>query len=131
MNYTLIEGDGSLKITARSLAHAKRRARRWVADSYDPDFGETIWADVRIMHRGECVEDVEVQIDPDAPKCNPVRARHTWQQIHLSGHGGGVLIIDRCARCGYERTTDTYAQRPDNGVQGYRTVEYRHAGTSI
>lgn len=41
------------------------------------------------------------------------------------GNGGGVIITEVCRHCGCYRVTDTWAQRPDNGMQGLTSVEYR------
>jgi hypothetical protein len=114
--------EGSLSIRAKNLLWAKRRAWRWIQKAYEPTEGKTIWVDVQVLHWGECVEEVTVQVDPPEPKCTA--RRHAWLEQSVSGHGGGVIVVDRCEHCAVERVTDTYAQRPDNGVQGYRTVEF-------
>ena len=42
----------------------------------------------------------------------------------VHGHGGGVLITEVCRHCGCKRTTDTWAQNPETGVDGLRSVSY-------
>lgn len=75
-----------------------------------------------------------VAIDPDEPKCKRGH-EHEWcaplevvggipENPGVWGHGGGVLIHEVCRHCGWYRTTDTWATRPDNGAQGLRSVEY-------
>lgn len=41
------------------------------------------------------------------------------------GSGGGVIITEVDPVSGWYRVTDTWAQRPDTGEQGLRSVEYR------
>lgn len=40
------------------------------------------------------------------------------------GHGGGVIMTEVCCLCGCYQITDTWAQNPENGEQGLRSVEY-------
>lgn len=94
----------------------------------------TIWIDVSVR----CVETDEtesetVTLDEDEPECS--EPEHDWQQSHALfggitgnpgcwGHGGGVIISEVCPHCGCKRVTDTWAQRPDTGEQGLRSVSY-------
>ena len=45
------------------------------------------------------------------------------------GHGGGVVYHEVCAHCGALKTVDTWAQNPENGVQGLTSVRYWAPGT--
>jgi hypothetical protein len=74
-----------------------------------------------------------VALDPDEPECSG--GEHDWQSPHhilggleenpgVFGHGGGVIIEEVCMHCGCARITDTWAQNPDTGEQGLRSVEY-------
>lgn len=45
--------------------------------------------------------------------------------VYGSGSGGGVIITEVDPVSGWYRVTDTWAQRPDTGEQGLRSVEYR------
>lgn len=99
-----------------------------------PDAEGTLWIDVSVR----CVETDEkdsetVTLDEDEPECS--ESEHNWQQSHALfgglegnpgcwGHGGGVIISEVCAHCGCKRVTDTWAQRPDTGEQGLRSVSY-------
>jgi hypothetical protein len=40
------------------------------------------------------------------------------------GHGGGVTIQEVCLRCGCGKCTDTWAQDPETGEQGLRSIKY-------
>lgn len=100
----------------------------------DGDLG-TIWIDVTVR----CPETKEessakVTLEPEEPACSDERG-HDWQSPYeilgglkenpgVFGHGGGVIIRECCMRCGCGRTTDTWAQRPDTGEQGLRSVRY-------
>lgn len=67
-------------------------------------------------------ERVLVTIEPDEPACSDERG-HDWRDGEPWGHGGGVIVTDRCARCGLRRKTDTWDQASD-GEQGLTTVRY-------
>lgn len=69
------------------------------------------------------------------PPCEDGSEDHDWQAPYgivggiednpgCWGHGGGVVYHEVCMRCGLTRTTDTWAQRPDNGEQGLTAVSY-------
>lgn len=77
--------------------------------------------------------DITVSIEPEAPHC--LADEHDWQSPHsvLGGseenpgvwlHGGGAIIRECCAHCGWYRVTDTWAQRRDTGAQGLTDVRY-------
>lgn len=115
---------------------AERAAEDWVRDAsdcYDTTDG-TIWVDARVRCEatGEDTT-ITVTLDPEEPACS--EAEHDWQSPHsilggleenpgVWGHGGGVIIREVCMHCGCERTTDTWATRHDNGVQGLESVSY-------
>lgn len=42
-------------------------------------------------------------------------------------HGGGVVVREVCAVCGCYRETDSWAQRPDTGEQGLKSIAYEEA----
>ena len=127
-------------ITACSAEEALTEARDNVDRSNyssvdDEGPGGTMWIDVRVHCRetGEETSDT-VTCEPDEPEC-PDHAAHDWQNPYeilgglkdnpgVWGHGGGVICREVCVHCGCERTTDTWAQRPDNGEQGLTSVAY-------
>lgn len=98
----------------------------------------TLWIDVTV--RADETDDyyeeeasATVQLDEEEPSCSA--DAHDWQAPYeivggiqenpgVWGHGGGVIIKKCCMHCGCARVTDTWAQRPDNGVQGYESVSY-------
>lgn len=84
-----------------------------------PSWNErTVWCDI-------VCEDAKrtIQLDPDTPPCDG-SASHTWDDIHVRGHGGGVVSTQQCRTCGAMRRIDTWAQRHDNGAGPFTTVTY-------
>jgi hypothetical protein len=125
-------------IIASSLAEALEEAVAW---SQDGDYDEEArQATIYITVRAECDLTGETGTDtavlqPQKPDCVDGR-EHDWQSPHalvgglaenpgVWGHGGGVIIHEACLRCGCGRTTDTWAQRPDTGEQGFTEVSYQ------
>ena len=78
--------------------------------------------------RGRCydlaAEYVKVAIEPQEPDCNDGSA-HDYEDGIVWGHGGGVIIAERCIPCGLQRFTDTWAQCRVTGEQGLDSIEYR------
>ena len=85
---------------------------------------------------GERAEARNYEIEPPQPRCSA--SAHDWRSPHVVvgglednpgvwASGGGVEIVEVCAACGRYRETDTWAQNPDNGDQGLRSVKYREA----
>ena len=64
-----------------------------------------------------------VEIPPPEPTCPGHRA-HEWAGGSVQGHGGGVITVEECRRCGVRLTTDTWATDPETGEQGLRTIRY-------
>jgi hypothetical protein len=64
-----------------------------------------------------------VEIPPPEPTCPGHRA-HEWADGSVQGHGGGVITVETCRRCGVRLTTDTWATDPETGEQGLRTIRY-------
>ena len=73
---------------------------------------------------------MHVQVDQPEPACLKSRRPHSWGPARVSGHGAGVIETDCCGACGVRRTTDTWAQRPDTGEQGFTVVSYEAASAS-
>jgi len=108
---------------------AEEAAQAYVDDGSwgDPPYGDvtqTTWVDVWVWQPGR-EDDREchtITIEPDEPECS--EAAHEWRDVGTWGHGGGVIIEERCRHCGLKRITDTWAQRRDTGEQGLRSVAY-------
>jgi len=115
-------------------------------DDYDDDYDDestmsTLWIDVEAWRRGIYanadgtpregrvqVEYHTVALNPDEPPCLDEQS-HNWSDDEdLAGHvhssGGGVVYSEVCTACGWERETDTWAQRPDTGEQGLQSETY-------
>jgi hypothetical protein len=134
--WTLREGGYEYDtITADSPEEALEEARSNVDRSNYSSCEGTLWIDVRVdcEETGESDSD-SVTLEPDAPSCSDDH-EHEWCSPHalvggleenpgVHGHGGGVIITEVCRHCGCKRVTDTWAQRPDTGEQGLRSVSY-------
>lgn len=80
-----------------------------------------------------CVRREDVAVSPMEPDCDD-GGEHIWDAPHdlvggcqenpgVWGHGGGVVIVDVCLRCGTVRRTDTWAT-DRRGREGRRAVTY-------
>ena len=78
---------------------------------------------------------ITVAIYPDIPECIDEREEHDWQQPYsivggcdsnpgIWGNAGGIISEEVCMKCGCKKTTDTWAQNPENGEQGLTSIEY-------
>ena len=100
-----------------------------------------VYVDVVIEEEGEeeweWRDSITVTIPVPEPDCEEGE-EHDWVSPHelvggivenpgVWGHGGGVLILEVCCRCGTYRETDTWAQRRDTGEQGLTEITYREA----
>lgn len=130
-------------------ADTSREAAETYADGFDrpaPSDG-TYW--VRVTAWQQCwsvTEDGEVitgrygertytiAIEPGEPECIDGHD-HDWKSPHdivggiesnpgVWGHAGGVLITEVCMHCGCGHHIDTWAQDPETGEQGLRSVRY-------
>lgn len=136
--YLCYDGGIELEIEANS---AEEAAREYVDGG---DCSETIWINVYVTpvdDSGEAIEDererMTITLDPDEPDCEDGE-EHDWRSPYsvlggieenpgVWGHGGGVIIDEVCAHCGRYKTTDTWAQNPETGEQGLKSVAYRDA----
>lgn len=100
--------------------------RAWAIDA-DGDVVE-----LRANNSGHTIE-----MNPPEPECERGH-EHDWQAPYqvlggleenpgVWGHGGGVIIREVCSHCGKYRIRDTWAQNPENGMQGLESVEYEDA----
>ena len=64
-----------------------------------------------------------IEVPPPEPTCPGHRA-HSWADGSVQGHGGGVITVEMCRRCGVRRTVDTWATDSETGEQGLRTIRY-------
>jgi hypothetical protein len=131
-------------IEANSHTDAVMQAKDWLLDGdYDTSEG-TVWVHGYLIdldrevpegyeERRQHAERIDVSIDPPEPECT--ENEHDWQapveiiggmreNPGVWGHGGGVVIHDVCLHCGCERVHDTWAQDPETGQQGLRSVAY-------
>lgn len=114
--------------------------RREAAEEYvsDGSWGDpreaTTWVQIKTWPRwtlGPAILDcrdrvlaVKVAIDPEEPECAEGQ-EHAWDDHgHDRNHGAGIITQSRCRYCGAVRTTDTYAQDPEDGEQGLTSVSY-------
>jgi len=122
------------QIEAGSDEEALEAARDWV-EGGDWEVTATTWVHVDVygVDPRRLVDTVTVKINPEEPPCE-AGAPHHWQDDGapgfgsvVAGHGGGVILRDRCDRCGVRRIVDTWAQDRETGRQGLRSVEYEVA----
>jgi hypothetical protein len=134
-----VYGEGSYPLKAASLSDAIEEAEDMIKDGDYGKLESTIWVDYGIVEyddEGELdtVYDGTVALDPTEPTCAD-GYDHDWvSPLWLFGgveenpgvfaHGGGVVIYEACRHCGTEKVIDSWAQRPDTGEQGLRSVEY-------
>lgn len=137
------DGNAEVEYTCDSGSEA---AQEYV-DTGDWSTGsETIWIDVRTWRVGldadgdtVCVDEDwhTIPLEPEEPDCEQGHD-HDWRSPYsllgglrenpgVWGHGGGVVITECCAHCGTYRITDTWAQNPETGEQGLRSVNYRES----
>lgn len=117
------DGEGQTTLTG-TLEGVIVQARRMAGDGWN-EVESTLWVDVEIRDvDGDVRRVMTVAVHPDAPACDNGRLEHAWRDTGLQGHGGGVIYRERCKHCGVMRVTDTWATRPDNGMQGLRSVRY-------
>ena len=66
-------------------------------------------------------------VDPDEPECDSEYRVHVWEDTcNVRSHGGGVITKEVCSDCGLIRITDTWAQNPDNDMQGLTSISYEY-----
>ena len=116
---------GETTFRARSHAAAVRHATRWARDGSWPERGPTFWVGLHLEWGASGESRHRVAIDPPAPDCT--RRRHRWVEARIQTHGGGVIFTEVCKHCGCRLATDTWAQDPETGTQGLRSIEYRAA----
>ncbi len=131
--HAYFDDGGDRAVEAADMRAAIREVRGSVFRSdYDFDdfdeYGQTLWVDARIVETidGEetSVREITIQLDPDEPDCDDPKG-HAWNDAGPYGCGGGVRFEGRCPFCDWVRHHKTWAQRPDNGTEGYTTTEYR------
>lgn len=135
--------DGHSPVPYPAAETAKDAAREYVCAGDWGDTTTTIWVHVttwRVARVGDMELRVDIDhhciaVDPDEPACVDKGSKHDWQSPHdivdgteenpgVCGHGGGVIVRTVCARCGRYRIVDTWAQDPETGKQGLRSIEY-------
>ena len=111
--------------------------------SFDEDGdGETFWLDIDcsitlVNYDGEqiFIEASEtLTFHPVEPDCSD--DEHIWKSPFevlggieenpgVWGNGGGVIIKRVCPKCGQYKIIDTWAQNPENGIQGLESIKYQ------
>ncbi len=104
--------------------------------NYDGEGALFVHVEVRAPEDEDYYEELgsrTVVLDAEEPECSA--RSHDWQSPYeilggleenpgVHGNGGGVIVTECCMRCGCARVTDSWAQNPETGEQGYTTVEY-------
>ncbi len=142
--YRCTDGNADVDIEAESAEDAAQEYVDGGEWGMDEEGAKTTWIDVwctPLDEDGEPDEDerekVTITLQPTEPECSSEDG-HDWQSPievvggieenpGVWGKGGGVTITEVCSHCGCYRDTDTWAQRPDTGEQGLRSVSYRAA----
>ena len=127
------DGNAEVEIEADS---AQEAAQEYVDGADWGESDKTRWVNVYVkeIKRRADQERITIRLDPPEPECSGGN-EHDWQSPlslvggikenpGVQGHGGGVVIAEVCMRCGCARTTDTWAQDPETGEQGLRSVSY-------
>ena len=138
--------DGNAEVRYPGAESGEEVAQEYVDDG-DWNVAGTKWIRIQTWRRGlvldtdgDIIEIVAhhdshlIEIAPEEPSCEGV-LDHDWQTPHdivggceqnpgVWGHGGGVIIEEVCQHCGCGRTTDTWAQDSDTGIQGLTSVTY-------
>lgn len=130
MTYEIRDEGGSDPLSATTPEVAVREARQLLRSVEIEDNTRTVWLHAEVFIRGqdEDGEDDELiahlceRIDPVEPACDG--PDHDWREIQVQGHGGGVIVTDRCRYCDAIRETDTWAQDSYTGEQGLCSVYY-------
>jgi hypothetical protein len=110
-------------LDATSESSARAEAHELLADWYATDIESTIWCDFELVADGIEGGRETAAFDPPEPACTADDG-HDWDGPTVSGNGGGVIMTESCPTCGLRRVTDTWAQRPDTGEQGLRSISY-------
>ena len=133
--YLCDDGNCEVEIEADSPEEA---AQKYVDEGSWGNSLTTSWVQVGVMPvDGDPDTDWEwhlSQIDPKEPPCIEGED-HEWSSPHelvgglvenpgVFAHGGGVFYHEVCTHCGCLKTTDTWAQDPETGTQGLRSVTY-------
>jgi hypothetical protein len=66
-----------------------------------------------------------IAVEPEEPSCGDSK-NHDWVEVPdgTRGLGGGVMVEERCSRCGRGMITRTWDTDPVSGIQGLYSVEY-------
>ena len=158
MKYMVRDSEGEGEVEADSALSACRawvdgwpRRQFWLGTPPNSDWGDgehtkTFWVTCRATPIVDGEEDEEeedtitIRVDPDEPDCVEGET-HEWvsplpvvggieSNPGVFGHGGGVIIVCVCRKCGRYQRTDTWATNPENGEQGLESVEYMSADST-
>lgn len=118
------DGNATIEIEAES---SKEAAQEYVDGGDWGPLDSTTWITVHCWQQTAAgrklnEESHTITLNPEEPACTA--HFHNWLDLSVNGNGGGVTIRERCAECGLKRTTNTWAQNPETGEQGLRSVQY-------
>lgn len=110
---------------------AEEAANEYISEGYDRE-DKTYWVSVSVWQRavdanGEVFTidagDFTPEVEPEVPGCT--ENEHEWEQTHVRGNAGGVIVTEWCKHCGCIKVTDTWARH--GAQEGFTSVEYREA----
>jgi hypothetical protein len=81
----------------------------------------TAWVNCMVRQEEvDCGEEkIKVAIHPDEPEC--CDDTHVWKSLRI-----GKSLEETCIYCGLVRRINTWAQDPQDGVQGLLSVRFEH-----
>jgi hypothetical protein len=122
--YFFRDAGGEVTFWAKDDKEASRIAMRMARQGYEPA-EETYWIDFWVEPEEEPNEawQLTITVDPEEPGCIN-QDEHTWEEEHIRGNGGGVIVTEICRDCNRLRITNTWAYRRDTGEQGLHSVRY-------
>ena len=135
-SYWCDDGNAAIEIEASGPEAA---ARKYVDGGDWGEIDSTIWIMVWVW-TGHMDDDIgerdahTVALNPAVPPCSG--PEHDWRSPHsvlggceqspgVQGHGGGVILREVCRHCASYRVIDTWAQNPDDGEEGLKSIGYQ------
>jgi len=126
---------------SETYQEALKEAKEWYCDADWGQSEKTCWIEFLFGLSNEAGDEPEdydtitVALEPDCPECVD-SDEHDFQSPYkivggikenpgVFGNGGGVIITEVCVKCVFKKTTDTWAQNPNNGEQGLTSIAYQ------
>ena len=117
-----------VEIDASTVALA---AKYYSEECYGTPDDTTRFTHVYTRDEDGATDEHTVATHPESPACESTEggdivthAEHSWREEGVTGHGGGVIVVERCRNCDLKMTTDTYAQDASTGYQGLTEISY-------